>query len=351
MSINKKSVHSPTSHRISTATQTDVTSRPDEYDDVSLYDAVDPSPNDFFPYDDDPYNNEPYRDGPYEESPQQEQKQNEGSSQPRVSPYGDTEHDIQTETIYLDVDEEKKTILTGARGPSLLAFRCYVYVLIFAQVSLASLQWMIVTYAWKPKLYHIERNMNVLLLFLAWLNLTLGFFGFRRLQFTFPLNWIIFGCIFESLTLAVMCFSLCELALTWHFVLAGISVLLIYTLLGLWVPKMLTADLWILIFVSITVLIVSIITLLSGLAMHVYVPLTLCLVIFGPWAMYMSQKLHSKKRSGFTTHQYLDAAAKVYINYAMTVGCIVMASHMSDYYLENDECKDKWFCDRRLLVT
>ncbi|XP_022220148.1 uncharacterized protein LOC111072527 [Drosophila obscura] len=351
MSSNKnKSVSSTTPQRVSTAQQTDLTTRPDEYDDESLYEVNSPSPYEDNPYDDDPYNNEPYRvqeeQRAYEEvSPYQEEVRARS-----VNPYRDTNYDIQTETVYVDVGPEPKTILTGARGPSRLAFRCYVYILILAQVGLASTQWMITTYAWKPKLYPIERNMNLLLLFLAWLNLTLGFFGFRRLQFTFPLNWIIFICIFESLTLAVMCLSISDLSLTWPFVVVGIAVLVIYSLLGLWVPKMLTADLWILIFVSITVLIAAIITLASALAMHHYVPLSLCLIIFGPWAMYNSQKVHVKKRSAFTTHQYLDAAAKVYMNFAMTVGCIAIMSRFSFYYLETDECQNKWFCERRSML-
>ncbi|SPP85762.1 uncharacterized protein LOC117587734 [Drosophila guanche] len=351
MSSNKnKSVSSSFPQRVSTAQQTDLTSRPDEYDDDSVYEPHSPSPHDDSLYDDDPYNNEPFR-SPEEQQAYDEINYPEEIRERSVNPYRDTLYEIPTETVYVDKGpDQPKTILTGARGPSRLTFRCYVYMLIIAQVGLASLQWMFATYAWKPKLHPIERNMNLLLLFLAWLNLTLGFFGFRRLQFTFPLNWIIFVCIFESLTLAVMCLSASELTLTWPYLVAAIAVLFIYSLLGLWVPRMLTADLWILIFVSITVLIASIITIAAALAMHHYVPLNLCLIIFGPWAMYNSQKVHVKKRSGFTTHQYLDAAAKVYINFAMTVGCIAFMSHMSIYYLDGDECRNKWFCPKRPMM-
>ncbi|EDV58702.1 uncharacterized protein LOC6541179 [Drosophila erecta] len=216
------------------------------------------------------------------------------------------------------------------RKPSTCIFRAYVFLLLVIQVVLASLQWVGSTYRWRPQLNAANRGLSVLLLLLSWINLTLAFIGFRRLQFTFPLNWIIFGCMFESLTLLVVCLHILEQDLTWPFVLIGIAVLVVYTLLGLWVPGFLTANLWILILASIVVFLVSTVALSVRLEMRYYVPASVCLVFFGPWAMYNSQKLFLRhKRSRYLTHQYMEASAKMFINYAFTVSGIIFAHRFS----------------------
>nr|XP_043068665.1 LOW QUALITY PROTEIN: uncharacterized protein LOC108131240 [Drosophila bipectinata] len=222
------------------------------------------------------------------------------------------------------------------RKRSALYFRCIVFVLLGIQMALGSLQWVFTTYRWRPQFTHEERSMSVILLLLSWINLILAFIGFRRLQFTFPLNWIVFASAFESLTLLVMCLRLIELDLTWPFMLFGFVVVAYYTLLGIWVPSMLTANLWILIVASIVVVITSGVALFIRLKMHYYVPLSFCLVLFGPWAMYNSQKLFvSHMREAYMTHQYLEAAAKMYTNYAITVWALVYLYHLSDETLEN----------------
>ncbi|XP_016943892.2 uncharacterized protein [Drosophila suzukii] len=214
--------------------------------------------------------------------------------------------------------------------PSRCLFRTYVCLLLGIQVTLASLQWLGSTYRWRPQLNPANRSLSVLLLLLSWINLTLAFIGFRRLQFTFPLNWIIFGCIFESLTLLVVCLHILEGDITWPFVLIGIGVLVVYTLLGLWVPGFLTANLWILILASIVVFVISSVALAIRMNMCYYVPTSVCLVIFGPWAMFNSQKLFlPRQRTGYLSHQYLEASAKMFINYAFTVSGIVFAHRFS----------------------
>ncbi|XP_017047817.2 uncharacterized protein LOC108092665 [Drosophila ficusphila] len=216
------------------------------------------------------------------------------------------------------------------KQPSRFVFRTYVCVLLGIEVSLGSLQWLGSTYRWRPDLNPANRSLSVLLLLLSWINLTLAFIGFRRLQFTFPLNWIIFGCIFESLTLLVVCLHILELDLTWPFVLVGIGVMVVYTLLGLWVPSFLTANLWIIILASFVVFVVSAIALYFHLQMSYYVPASLCLVFFGPWAMFNSQKLFlPHMRTGYLPHQYLEASAKMYINYAFTVSGIIFAHRLA----------------------
>ncbi|XP_039492544.1 uncharacterized protein LOC120452392 [Drosophila santomea] len=216
------------------------------------------------------------------------------------------------------------------RKPSTCIFRIYVCLLLVGQVILASLQWLGSTYRWRPELSAANRGLSVLLLLLSWINMTLAFMGFRRLQFTFPLNWIAFGCIFESLTLLVVCLHILEQDLTWPFVLIGMGVLVVYTLLGLWVPGCLTAELWILVLASLVVFLVSIVALGVRLEMRYYVPASVCLVFFGPWAMYNSQKLFLRhKRSGYVAHQYLEASARMFINYACTVSGIIFAHRFS----------------------
>ncbi|XP_020810794.1 uncharacterized protein LOC110186093 [Drosophila serrata] len=218
---------------------------------------------------------------------------------------------------------------------STCAFRSYVFVLLGAQVFLSSLQWMGATYRWRPQVTPAERSLYCLLLLLSWTNLTLAFIGFRRLQFTFPLNWIIFGCIFESLTLLVMSVRLIEQDITWPFIVISLGVLLVYTALGLWVPGYLTANLWILILVSMIVLVVSATALGCRLQMRFYVPLSLSVMIFGPWAMYNSQRIFvPKKQPGYLAHQYLEAASRMFINFAFTVGGIVFAHGIAVNHLD-----------------
>ncbi|XP_017075283.1 uncharacterized protein LOC108110674 [Drosophila eugracilis] len=216
------------------------------------------------------------------------------------------------------------------REPSKCLFRTYVCLLLVLQVTLASLQWLGSTYRWRPQLNPANRSLSALLLLLSWINMTLAFIGFRRLQFTFPLNWIIFGCIFESLTLLVVCLHILEQDITWPFVLIGIGVLVVYTLLGLWVPAILTANLWILILESLLVVVVSTVALSVRLRMQYYVPTSICLVFFGPWVMYNSQKLFlPRQRTSYLSHQYLEAAIRMYITYAFTVSGIVFAHRFS----------------------
>ncbi|XP_043661935.1 uncharacterized protein LOC122625939 [Drosophila teissieri] len=241
----------------------------------------------------------------------------------------------QHETQFSDRDRfvEVATSITHIptrRNPSTCIFRTYVCLLLVGQVTLASLQWLGSTYRWRPEMSAANRSLSVLLLLLSWINMTLAFVGFRRLQFTFPLNWIVFGCIFESLTLLVVCLHILEQDLTWPFVLIGIGVLVVYTLLGLWVPGFLTANLWILVLASIVVFLVSAVAVGFRLEMRYYVPASVCLVFFGPWAMYNSQKLFLRhKRSGYLAHQYLEASAKMFINYAFTVSGIIFAHRFS----------------------
>ncbi|XP_041566554.1 uncharacterized protein LOC108149452 [Drosophila elegans] len=221
-------------------------------------------------------------------------------------------------------------IFQPQRQQSQCLFRSYVCLLLGIQVTLASLQWLGSTYRWRPQLNPANRSLSVLLFLLSWINLTLAFVGFRRLQFTFPLNWIVFGCIFESLTLLVVCLHILEQDLTWPFILIGIGVLVVYTLLGLWVPGFLTANLWILILASMVVFVVSSVALGCRLQMRYYVPASICLVFFGPWAMYNSQKLFlPSRRTGYLAHQYLEASAKMFINFAFTVSGVIFAHRMS----------------------
>lgn len=255
------------------------------------------------------------------------------SQQFRESPRSNQYEDVDSSSYeeFQMVDEATSYArIYPRRETSRLAFRSYVCLLLGIQVVLASLQWLGATYRWRPSVTSAERSLYFLLLLLSWTNLTLAFIGFRRLQFTFPLNWIVFGCIFESLTLLVMCLRLIEQDITWPFVLIGLGVLVVYTLLGLWVPGFLTGNLWILILVSMIVFVVSGVALGCGLQMRYYVPLSLCVIIFGPWAMYNSQCLFvPRKRIGYLSHQYLEAASKMFINYACTVGGIVFAYRLA----------------------
>ncbi|ALC39956.1 CG16825 [Drosophila busckii] len=233
--------------------------------------------------------------------------------------------------------------------PSRLAFLCYVYVLLLIQMMLASLQWMMATYRWRPRLESAERSFYLLLLLLSWLNLSLSFIGFRRLQLTFPLNWIIFVCLFEVLTLFVMCLSIRELDLTWPPLVLALGVLLVYTPLGLWIPPTLTANLWILILMSMTVVVAAVVALGSGLAMRFYVPITVSLIVFGPWAMYNAQKLHRTARLGYSRLCYLEAAAQMYVNFGCTVGGLVLVTRLAKQAMDPEGCSSQIFCARRHL--
>ncbi|EDW76121.1 uncharacterized protein Dwil_GK14836 [Drosophila willistoni] len=236
---------------------------------------------------------------------------------------------------------------TGFKSPSFLEFLCYVYLITGIQVLLAVLQWLATTYEWQPKFNSAERILFAVILLLTWSNLSLGFLGFRRLQLKFPLNWIVFVCIFESLTLLIMLLSVRELDLTWPFMIVGVLVFVIYTVLGLWVPSLLSADLWILIFASISVLGVAIIAMSIGLAVRFYIPLSVCMIIFGPWAMYNSQNVNRVKRMGYCNRSYLVAAVKMYINFACTVGATVLVYRVAVESVEDEACKNTVICSKR----
>lgn len=249
--------------------------------------------------------------------------------------WSNTSLDSESYTVHADqATSYSRPILFRHR--SALHFRFIVLALLGIQIFLGSLQWLVAMYRWRPHLTNAERTMSVILLLLSWGNLLLAFIGFRRLQFTFPLNWIVFASAFESLTLLVMCQRLIELDITWPFIIFGFVILAIYSAMGLWVPGFMTANLWILIVASIVVVVTSIVALLIRLKMHYYVPLSFCLVLFGPWAMYNSQKLFlSHMRETYMTHQYMEAAAKMYANYAITVWAVVYLYNLSDYILES----------------
>lgn len=233
--------------------------------------------------------------------------------------------------------------------PSRIAFLSYVYLLFGCQVFLSTLQFLCSTYRWRPQLNGAERSLYVLLLFLTWLNLTLAFFGFRRLQFSYPFNWIIFVCMFESLTLLVLCLSIRELDLAWYYILIAVTVVLLYTPLGIWIPPKLTANIWILILLGVTVLITTMISLASGLSMHIYVPMTACIILFGPWVTYNAFRLHTIAQDRYSRFRYLDIAAKMYITYGCTVGGLVMASRIADEAIESENCKSLVFCHKKSL--
>ncbi|EDV33144.1 uncharacterized protein Dana_GF23113 [Drosophila ananassae] len=246
---------------------------------------------------------------------------------------------ISQDSVTFPVNADQATSYTRPiffRHRSAFQFRCIVFALVGIQMFLGSLQWLVGMYRWRPHLTEPERSMSVILLLLSWINLVLAFIGFRRLQFTFPLNWIVFASAFESLTMLVLCLRLIELDLTWPFILFGIGILAAYTALGIWVPSFMTANLWILIVASIVVVVTSTVALLIRLKMRYYVPLSFCLVVFGPWAMFNSQKLFVvHMREGYMNHQYMEAATKMYTNYAITVGSLVYLYNLSKDILES----------------
>ncbi|EDV94038.1 uncharacterized protein LOC6570140 [Drosophila grimshawi] len=259
------------------------------------------------------------------------------------------------ETTQLEEEEEEppqeqpsRSILSPTY--SRLAFLANVYVLLGLQVLLSTLQWLGATYRWRPSINPNERSFFVLLLLLTWLNLSLGFIGFRRLQNIYPLNWIVFACMFESLTLLIMCLSMRELDLTWYFIVIGMAVLVIYTPFGLWMPPLLPANLWILIFSSLTVVLISALALITGLAMHCYVPLCVNLMVFGPWTMYNTHKLHAISREYITEYSYLHLAAKMYIAYGCTVGALVIVYRITNTAIESEDCQDVMFCQKRSMI-
>ncbi|KAL7741985.1 hypothetical protein ACLKA6_012188 [Drosophila palustris] len=234
--------------------------------------------------------------------------------------------------------------------PSRIAFLSYVYVLLGCQVFLSSLQFLCSTYRWRPLLNGAERSLYMLLLFLTWLNLTLAFFGFRRLQFSYPFNWIIFVCMFESLTLLVVCFCIRELDLAWYYILIAVTVLLVYIPLGLWIPPKLTPNIWILILLAVSVLITTMVSLASGLSMHIYVPMTACLIFFGPWTTYNACRLHLTAQDRSSRFRYLEMAAQMYIAYGCTVGGLVMVSRIANESIESENCKSLVFCHKKFFT-
>ncbi|KAM8715789.1 hypothetical protein ACLKA7_002780 [Drosophila subpalustris] len=216
-----------------------------------------------------------------------------------------------------------------------------------AKLFLSSLQFLCSTYRWRPLLNGAERSLYMLLLFLTWLNLTLAFFGFRRLQFSYPFNWIIFVCMFESLTLLVVCFCIRELDLAWYYILIAVTVLLVYIPLGLWIPPKLTPNIWILILLAVSVLITTMVSLASGLSMHIYVPMTACLIFFGPWTTYNACRLHLTAQDRSSRFRYLEMAAQMYITYGCTVGGLVMVSRIANESIESENCKSLVFCHKK----
>ncbi|XP_017858414.1 PREDICTED: uncharacterized protein LOC108610678 [Drosophila arizonae] len=239
--------------------------------------------------------------------------------------------------------------LESERESSRIGFLSNVYVLLIVQVGVSTLQWLVATYRMRLQLSSPERNFTALVLFLIWLNLTLAFFGFRRLQLTAPINWIVFVSIFESLTLLVMCLCTHDMELTWPYIVTSIAVVLIYTPLGLWLPAFLTVNLWILIFLSISVLITSTIALVTRLAMHLYVPLTVCQMLFGPWTMYNAFQLHAIPRESYRRYSFLKQAAQMYIAFGCTVGGLVVVSHIANDAIEIESCKAVVFCEKRSI--
>jgi len=231
--------------------------------------------------------------------------------------------------------------------PSRIAFLSYVYVLLLIQVFLSTLQFMCSTYRWRPLLNGAERSLYMLLLLMTWLNLTMAFFGFRRLQFSYPFNWIVFVCMFESLTLLVVCLCIREVDLGWYYILIAVTVLLIYTPLGLWIPPKMTVNIWILILLAVSVLITAIVSLASGLSMHIYVPLTACIMFFGPWTTYNSFRLHTTAQDRYSRFRYLELAAKMYITFGCTVGGMVIVSRITNESIESENCKSLVFCQRK----
>ncbi|XP_030376988.1 uncharacterized protein LOC115625899 [Scaptodrosophila lebanonensis] len=229
-------------------------------------------------------------------------------------------------------------------------YRWYLRIRVYFLVSLlgiiASLQFLITTYRWWPNMSRNDRSFMVLMLLLACANLALTFFGFRRVQSKSPFNWIVFGMICEGFVLLAVSLSIEEHDLTWPFILVGILVMILYTLLGLYVPKALTPQLWILIFMSMTVVVSAIIALLFGLVMHLYVPLCCILIIFGPWAMHNSQKVHWTSRTGYTRRQYLEASLKIFINFICTVSGTCLATRFTTSTIEVDACRRSVWCKR-----
>ncbi|XP_051858740.1 uncharacterized protein LOC127565226 [Drosophila albomicans] len=259
-----------------------------------------------------------------------------------VGPSTDSRQQVKAQPEHSPDREKRKFIL---HRPCRIAFLSYVYVLLGSQVFLSALQWLGSTYRWRPHLNTAERSLYMLLLFLTWLNLSLAFFGFRRLQISHPFNWIVFVCMFESLTLLVMCLCLRELDLAWYFILIAISVILLYTPLGLWIPPKLTANIWILILMAMSVLITTMVSLVSGVCMRFYMLMTACLIFFGPWTTYNAFKLHSVAEDMTCRFKYLEHAAKMFITYGCTVGGLVIVSRIAIETIESENCKSRIFCN------
>lgn len=232
--------------------------------------------------------------------------------------------------------------------PSRFAFLVYVYFLFGCQVLCSVLQCLLTTYRWRPAMNKFERGFYMMIMLFSWLNLTLSFFGFRRLQISFPYNWIIFSCVFECLTLFAIFLCLLELDLTWPIIAGAVIVHLIYMPLGLWEPKNLPENIWILILVSLSIFITAIIALITNLALHIYVPLTVSMMFFGPWAMYNVQDLHRMAYDEFARYRYLAYSTKFYITYGFTIVGLVVANRFA-YQFETDQCKKSIFCPREIV--
>lgn len=231
--------------------------------------------------------------------------------------------------------------------PCRRAFLGYVYAMYGLQVVLSSMQWFYATYSWNPNMSSFERGFYMLLLLLTWLNLTICFFAFRRLQVFFPYNWIIFGCMFECLTMFVIFLNLLEKDLTWLILVVVIIMQLIYVPLGLWVPEPLPENVWILIMMSISIVFSALIALATDLALHIYIPLTVILM-FGAWTIYNVQRLHQVSLDESSRFKYIEFAAKMNITYGSSVACLIMATRLGNH-LESEDCKHSVFCTRASL--
>lgn len=229
--------------------------------------------------------------------------------------------------------------------PSRQAFLGYVYVMFGCQVLISSLHWIYFTYHWHPTMNSFERGFYLLLLLLSWLNLTMGFFGFRRLQISFPFNWIIVGCMFEGLTLFVIFLCLLEQDLTWLIICVAMLMQLIYVPLGFWVPDQLPENIWILILMSISIVISSIIALTTDLSLHIYIPMIIIMMLFGPWTIYNVQCLHMVANDDFSRFKYLEFGAKMYMTYGCSIAGLIVAIRFADY-MESESCKHTVFCQR-----
>jgi len=99
----------------------------------------------------------------------------------------------------------------------------------------------------------------------------------------------------------------------------------------------------------VSVLITTMLSLASGLSMHIYVPMTACIIFFGPWTTYNAFKLHELAQDSYSRYRYLELAAKMYITYGCTVGGLVLVSRIANDSIESENCKNLVFCHKKSL--